>query len=79
MNIDDKRKLEHDFLNAIVIVNSIAKSSASFVSKISNSTDGNAINQNQLDRFSCSMGIIQEQAAKLENYFKILLNERRDV
>lgn len=75
MNTPDKKKLKHDFLNSIVIINSMAKSASNFVNRVSNCTDKTAINQNQMERFLYSMDSIREQTAKLENYFKILLNE----
>lgn len=75
MNKPDKNKLKHDFLNSIVIINSMAKSASNFVNRVSSCTDKTAINQNQTERFLYSMDTIREQTAKIENYFKILLSE----
>ena len=75
MNIMDKKKLEHDFSNALVIINSMAKSASGFVHKLSKEADHNAINQNQMDRFSSAMDVIQGQTLKLESYFKALLSK----
>lgn len=72
---DDKIKLKHDFLNSIVIINSMAKSASNFVNRISNCADKTTINQNQMERFLYSMDTIREQTEKLEHYFKRLLNE----
>ena len=75
MNTDEKKKLKHDFLNAIVIINSMTKSAAHFVNTISQCTDTNAINQTQMEKFLYSMEAIRAQTAKLENYFDTILNE----
>ena len=75
MNTLDKTKLKHDFLNSIVIINSMTKSASNFVNRFSNCADKIDINQNQMERFLYSMDTIREQTAKIENYFKILLNE----
>ncbi|AWN74925.1 hypothetical protein LEAN103870_19340 [Legionella anisa] len=75
MNSTDKDKLKHDFLNSIVIINSMTKSASSFMNTISQSMDAADINQNQMERFLYSMNTIREQTAKIENYFQCLLNE----
>ncbi|EHL29707.1 hypothetical protein LDG_8297 [Legionella drancourtii LLAP12] len=75
MNTTEKNKLKHDFLNSIVIINSMTKSASSFLNKLSTSVDGNDINQKQMEKFLYSMNAIREQTAKIENYFQYLLNE----
>ena len=75
MNTTEKDKLKHDFLNSIVIINSMTKSASSFLNKLSTSIDGNDINQKQMEKFLYSMNAIREQTAKIENYFQHLLNE----
>jgi hypothetical protein len=73
MNTDEKNKLKHDFLNSIVIINSMTKSASNFLSTISKSIEGNEINQKQLEKYLYSMNAIREQTAKIENYFRCLL------
>jgi len=75
MSTVEKNKLKHDFLNSIVIINSMTKSASSFLNKLSKCVDGNDIDQKQMDKFLYSMNTIRDQTAKLENYFQKLLNE----
>ena len=75
MNTDEKKKLKHDFLNSIVIINSMTKSAAHFVNTISQRPDEKAINQTQMEKFLYSMQAIRVQTAKLETYFDAILNE----
>lgn len=77
MNISpvEKDKLKHDFLNSIVIINSMTKSASNFINKLLTSMDKNDINQKQMEKFLYSMNTIREQTAKIENYFQSLLNE----
>ena len=73
MNTDDKNKLKHDFLNSIVIINSMTKSASNFLNTISKSIEDNEVNQKQLEKFLFSMNAIREQTEKIENYFQCLL------
>lgn len=75
MNADEKDKLKHDFLNSIIIINSMTKSASSFINKISRCVDKNDINQKQMEIFLYSMNAIRDQTAKIENYFQNILNE----
>lgn len=75
MNISEKDKLKHDFLNSIVIINSMTKSASSFLTKLSKCMDSNDINQKQMEKFLLSMKIIREQTAKIEIYFQSATNE----
>jgi hypothetical protein len=75
MNATEKAKLKHDFLNSIVVINSMTKSASSFINKISSIVDENTINQSQMEKFIYSMSAIRDQTAKIENYFQTLLNE----
>lgn len=78
MNTTEKNKLKHDFLNSIVIINSMTKSASSFLNKLPQVTDSSNINEKhdkQMEKFSYSMSIIREQTVKIESYFQILLNE----
>ncbi|AMV16232.1 Uncharacterised protein [Legionella pneumophila] len=75
MNSTDKDKLKHDFLNSIVIINSMTKSASSFMNTISQSMDTVDINQKQMEKFLYSMSAIREQTSKIENYFLSLFNE----
>ncbi|ERH41499.1 TPA: hypothetical protein SLD83_001767 [Legionella pneumophila] len=75
MNSTDKDKLKHDFLNSIVIINSMTKSASSFINTISQSMETSDINQKQMEKFLYSMSTIREQTVKIENYFLSLLNE----
>ena len=75
MNSTDKDKLKHDFLNSIVIINSMTKSASSFINTISQSIETSNTNQKQMEKFLYSMSTIREQTVKIENYFLSLLNE----
>lgn len=76
MNTLEKNKLIHDFLNSIVIINSMTKSASSFVNKISKcASDKNTVSQNQLDIFLNSMNAIRVQTSKIEKYFELLMNK----
>ncbi|MBA2657827.1 MAG: hypothetical protein H0U70_12735 [Tatlockia sp.] len=75
MNCTNKDKLKHDFLNSIVIINSLTKSAANFLHKISPCIDEKKINQKQMEQFLYSMNSIREQTAKIELYFQTLMNE----
>ena len=77
MNIAEKHKLKHDFLNSIIIINSMTKSASNFLYKISGceSNNGNDINHKQMEKFLYSMTAIREQTAKIENYFQQVFNE----
>ena len=73
MNTSEKNKLKHDFLNSIVIINSMTKSASSFVSKISKCAfDAGVVSQNQIEIFSSSMNAIREQTSKIEKFFEVL-------
>ncbi len=74
MNSTEKDKLKHDFLNSIVIINSMTKSASSFINTISQSKDTVDINQKQMEKFLSSINTIREQTAKIESYFQSLLN-----
>jgi hypothetical protein len=73
MNKVEKDKLKHDFLNSIVIINSLTRSAASFLNTLS--SNENTINQKQMEKFLHSMATIRAQTTKLEKYFQNLLDE----
>lgn len=70
-----KDKLKHDFLNAIVIINSMTKSASTFINTMPSSMPGCDINQKQMEKFLYSMNTIREQTTKIEHYFLSLLEE----
>lgn len=74
MNTSEKDKLKHDFLNSIVIINSMTKSASSFLKKLSKYTDNSDISQSQMEKFLYSMNAIREQTVRIESYFQKLLN-----
>ncbi len=72
----EKDELQHAFLNAIVIINSLTKSASSFISKISKSTfENSSTNQKQVEIFIKSMDAIREQTTKIEKCFDHLMKE----
>jgi len=75
MSKSNKAKLKHDFLNSIVIINSMAKSASNFVNRVSSCANETGISQKQIERFLSSMETIRSQTAILETYFKELLDE----
>jgi hypothetical protein len=75
MNSTEKDKLQHDFLNSIVIINSMTKSASNFLDKLLPNVDEKNINQKQMEKFLYSMQTIREQTAKIELYFQRLMNE----
>lgn len=76
MNTSEKNKLKHDFLNSIVIINSMTKSASSFVNKISKSVvDKDIASKNQIELFLKSMTAIREQTSNIEKYFELLLDK----
>lgn len=75
MNSADKNKLKHDFINSIVIINSMTKSAENFLNRLTVCVDESNINQQQMEKFLYSMNTIREQTAKIENYFQSLMNE----
>lgn len=75
MNSADKNKLKHDFINSIVIINSMTKSAENFLNRLTACVDESNINQQQMEKFLYSMNTIREQTAKIENYFQSLMNE----
>jgi hypothetical protein len=75
MSTIERDKLKHDFLNSIVIINSMTKSASNFLNQLPKHIDGNGIKEEQMKKFLSSMKIIREQTAKIENYFQILLKE----
>lgn len=76
MNTSEKNKLKHDFLNSIVIINSLTKSASSFVNKISKSVvDKDIASKNQIELFLKSMTAIREQTSNIEKCFELLLDK----
>ena len=75
MNETDKDKLKHDFLNAVVIINSMTKSASNFINTISQSIESSDINQKQMEKFLYSMSAIHDQTIKIQDYFLSLLHE----
>jgi hypothetical protein len=71
MGISEKDKLRHDFLNSISVINSMTKSAASFVEKISkiDLDHGSAATTRQLELFIHSMGAIRHEVTKVEQCF----------
>ena len=72
MERQDSYKLKHDFINSIVIINSIAKSASSLVEKISNET---TVSDRQIVVFRQSMKLIQNEAIKVEKMFDALFDQ----
>lgn len=76
MNTSEKNKLKHDFLNSIVIINSMTKSASSFVNKISKcASDNSVVSQKQIEIFLSSMNAIREQTSKIEKHFEALMDK----
>lgn len=75
MNVINKEKLKHDFLNSIVIINSMSKSASNFLTNFSKNLDENDNNKKQIKRFLHSMDTIREQTKKIEDYFQNILNK----
>ena len=75
MTSTGKDKLKHDFLNSIIIINSLTKSAENCLSKLPANSNQSTINQQQMDKFLYSMRAIREQTAMIEKYFQGLLNE----
>lgn len=75
MNTTEKNKLRHDFMNAIVVINSMTKSASSFLNKLSTPSEQKELQKKQMENFLYSMTAIREQTAKLENYFETILSE----
>lgn len=75
MNIEEKNKLKHDFLNSMIIINSMTKSASNFFNQLSISMDDNGFNKEQKDKFLYAMSTIRAQTEKIENYFQILLSQ----
>lgn len=76
MNNDgDKAKLKHDYLNAIVIINSLTKSSESFLNKLGGAIEIDDFNRSQMEKILYSMKAIRNQTEKLGNYFQSLIGE----
>lgn len=69
MNVTEKNKLRHDFLNATVIINCMTNSAANFFNNIAAQIDKTDINQVQLEKFSYAMNAIREQMTKIEDFF----------
>ena len=65
MNTAEQNKLQHDFLNAIVIINSMTQSASSFLNKLAKSINSSDINQQHMEKFLYSMHAIREQTAKI--------------
>lgn len=74
-NDDDKAKLKHDYLNAIVIINSLTKSSESFLKKLGGNIEIDDFNRSQIEKILYSMKAVRNQTEKLENYFQSLIGE----
>lgn len=69
----DNDKLKHDFLNSMVIINSLAKSSSSFIEKIANKNA--TISDRQIELFKQSMKLIQDEIFKVEIFFNTALDQ----
>lgn len=75
MNAKEKDKLKHDFLNSIVIINSLTKSASGFLNKFSTHVGDTDIDQRHMERLLNSMNMIRAQTAKIEKYFETLLDD----
>lgn len=74
----EKNRLKHDFLNSIVIINSMTKSASSFAEKISKhklDMDMAIVTQKQLGLFLSSMSIIRNEVSKIEKIFTQVIGE----
>mgnify|MGYP003390516416 CR=1 FL=1 len=72
MNIQEKNKLNHDFKNSMVIINSLSKSCAVFIEKITDRDT--SITENQMKLFKMSMTSIQQELAKIDGFFQIAMS-----
>ena len=73
MNSEDKNKLNHDFINSAVIINSLSKSAISFIDKI---TDKNTtVTDNQIKLFKNAMLSIQKEMSIIKGLFQESLNK----
>ena len=72
MKIEEKNKLNHDFQNSMVIINSLSKSCAVFIDKITDRDT--AITENQMKLFKKSMSSIQQELAKMDGFFRIAMS-----
>ena len=77
MTTDEKDKLKHDFLNSIVIINSLTKSASNFVeiTSLGALDHCDAISPKQIELFKRSMEAIRQETAKIELSFNKILNE----
>jgi hypothetical protein len=73
----DKDKLKHDFLNAIVVINSLTKSSSNFVELTSACLlhQANSISAKQIELFQRSMEVIRHETAKMELSLNKMFNK----
>lgn len=69
----DKNKLKHDFINSIVIINSITKSASSFIDKISDKNT--PISDRQIELFKQAMKSIQNELCNVDKIFNSLLDD----
>lgn len=72
MNTEEKNRLNHDFLNSAVIINSLSKSAATFIDKIADREA--TITEKQMELFKASMSSIQKELAKIESLFQAAIN-----
>lgn len=73
MNTEEKNKLKHDFMNSVVIIKNMSKSASTFIDKIS--SNNVTITDNQLKLFKVSMSSIQQEISKIQNFFKVAIDE----
>ena len=69
----NKHKLKHDFINSIIIINSITKSASSFVDKISDKTT--PVTDRQIELFKQAMKSIQNEICNVDKIFNSLLDD----
>ena len=69
----DKNKLKHDFINSIIIINSITKSASSFADKIADKTT--PVSDRQIDLFKQAMKSIQKEICNVDKIFNSLLDD----
>lgn len=67
MNIKEKDKLKHDFLNSVVNIKNLSKSAATFIDKIFDKET--TVSDNQLKFFKTSMLSIQQELICIESFF----------
>ncbi len=73
MNTEEKNKLQHDFMNSVVIIKNMSISAATFIDKISEKNI--TVTDNQMKLFKVSMSAIQQEITNIQDYFQVAISE----